>query len=281
MKIIVANWKMNNGFDEVDDWIEAFYEVFFKKIEEENPYEVVLCPSNILLDYIDTQLIEDGFHFMEYLSNKYDKSPEDFSLEEIKKYVYDSRPLKLGAQDCGFEDEGQFTGDVSAKQLKEVNCEYIIIGHSERRKYHFETDEIVNKKVALAVKNEITPILCIGESSEVRSNGQHFEFIKNQIKNSLPFIGYKKLLIAYEPIWAIGTGVTATPKEIAEMADFIHNFLKIETSIFIENFALLYGGSVNSSNSDEILNIKGIDGLLVGKASLNFAEFGKILMNTK
>jgi len=281
MKIIVANWKMNNGFDEVDDWIEAFYEVFFKKIEEENPYEVVLCPSNILLDYIDTQLIEDGFHFMEYLSNKYDKSPEDFSLEEIKKYVYDSRPLKLGAQDCGFEDEGQFTGDVSAKQLKEVNCEYIIIGHSERRKYHFETDEIVNKKVALAVKNEITPILCIGEPSEVRSNGQHFEFIKNQIKNSLPFIGYKKLLIAYEPIWAIGTGVTATPKEIAEMADFIHNFLKIETSIFIENFALLYGGSVNSSNSDEILNIKGIDGLLVGKASLNFAEFGKILMNTK
>lgn len=279
MKIIVANWKMNNGFDEVDQWIEAFYEVFFKKIEDDNVVEVVLCPPNIMLDYIDTQLIEDGFHFLEYLSEKYGKQPEEFSLEEIKKYVYDSRALKLGAQDCGFEDEGQFTGDVSAKQLKEVNCEYIIIGHSERRKYQFETDEIVNKKVALAVKNEITPILCIGESSDIRKNGQHFEFIKNQIKNSLPFIGYKKLLIAYEPIWAIGTGVTATPKEIAEMADFIHNFLKTETSIFIENFYLLYGGSVNSSNSAEILEIKGVDGLLVGKASLNFDEFGKILTN--
>jgi len=279
MKIIVANWKMNNGFDEVDQWIEAFYEVFFKKIEDDNLFEVVLCPPNIMLDYIDTQLIEDGFHFLEYLSEKYGKQPEEFSLEEIKKYVYDSRALKLGAQDCGFEDEGQFTGDVSVKQLKEVNCEYIIIGHSERRKYHFETDEIVNKKVALAVKNEITPILCIGESSDIRKNGQHFEFIKNQIKNSLPFIGYKKLLIAYEPIWAIGTGLTATPKEIAEMADFIHNFLKTESSIFIENFYLLYGGSVNSSNSAEILEIKGVDGLLVGKASLNFDEFGKILTN--
>lgn len=279
MKIIVANWKMNNGFDEVDQWIEAFYEFFFKKIEDDNLVEVVLCPPNIMLDYIDTQLIEDGFHFLEYLSEKYGKQPEEFSLEEIKKYVYDSRALKLGAQDCGFEDEGQFTGDVSVKQLKEVNCEYIIIGHSERRKYHFESDEIVNKKVALAVKNEITPILCIGESSDIRKNGQHFEFIKNQIKNSLPFIGYKKLLIAYEPIWAIGTGLTATPKEIAEMADFIHNFLKTESSIFIENFYLLYGGSVNSSNSAEILEIKGVDGLLVGKASLNFDEFGKILTN--
>lgn len=281
MKIIVANWKMNNGFDEVDQWIEAFYEVFFKKIEDDNVVEVVLCPPNIMLDYIDTQLIEDGFHFLEYLSEKYGKQPEEFSLEEIKKYVYDSRALKLGAQDCGFENEGQFTGDVSAKQLKEVNCEYIIIGHSERRKYHHETNEIVSKKVALAVKNDITPILCIGEPSEIRQEGKHFEYIKNQIKNSLPFIGYKKLLIAYEPIWAIGTGITATPIEIAEMADFVHNVLKTETSIFIENFYLLYGGSVNSSNSSEILDIKGIDGLLVGKASLNFDEFGKILMNNK
>lgn len=281
MKIIVANWKMNNGFDEVDQWIEEFYEVFYKKIEDENMLEVVLCPSNILIDYIDTQLIEDGFHFLEYLSEKYGKAPEDFSLEEIKKYVYDSRALKLGAQDCGYEEEGQFTGDVSAKQLKEVNCEYIIIGHSERRKYHHETNEIVSKKVSLAVKNEITPILCIGEPLQIRQDGQHFEYIKNQIKDSLPFIGYKKLIIAYEPVWAIGTGLSATPKEIVEMADFIHNFFKNEVSTFIENFYLLYGGSVNSSNSAEILGIKGIDGLLVGKASLNFAEFGKILMNTK
>lgn len=281
MKIIVANWKMNNGFDEVDQWIEAFYEVFYKKIEDENIVEVVLCPPNIMLDYIDTQLIEDGFHFLEYLSEKYGKAPEDFSLEEIKKYVYDSRALKLGAQDCGYEDEGQFTGDVSAKQLKEVNCEYIIIGHSERRKYHHETNEIISKKVALVVKNDITPILCIGESSEIRQEGKHFEYIKEQIKSSLPFIGYKKLVIAYEPIWAIGTGLSATAKEIAEMADFIQNVLKTETSIFIENFYLLYGGSVNSSNSAEILDIKGIDGLLVGKASLNFDEFGKILMNNK
>ena len=277
MKIIVANWKMNNGFDEVDDWIEGFYKAYSDNLKNEKFIDVVLCPPFVLLDYVDTQLIEDGFHFLEFIANKEGRTVEDFEVEEISKYVYDARPLKIGAQDCGFEDEGQFTGDVSAKLLQEVNCEYVIIGHSERRKNQQETNEIIAKKALSAFKNKITPIICVGESKEIRDQGQHFGFVKEQIIKSIPLVKTSRIVIAYESIWAIGTGETAQVSQIEEMVKFIRQVYENEVAQFAEEFFLIYGGSVNSTNSGEILNIKGLDGLLVGKASLDIEEFTKIL----
>jgi len=278
MKIIVANWKMNHGFEEVDEWIEAFYKVYARNLTNEKLVEVVLCPPAVLLDYIDSELIEDGLHFLEYIADKQGRSAEDFKAEEIEKYVYEARPLKLGAQDCGFEESGQFTGDISVKLLKEVNCEYVILGHSERRKYYHETDENIAKKVLLASKNELIPIICVGESKEVREQNQHFDFVKEQLIKSIPLIKAKKIIIAYEPIWAIGTGENAQIGQIAEMVNFIYQVFENNVAEFVEEFSVIYGGSVNSKNSAEILNIPRIEGLLVGKASLDIEEFTKILM---
>ncbi len=277
MKIIVANWKMNQGFEEVDEWIEAFYKIYSNNLESDKSIEVVLCPPFVLLDYIDSELIEDGFHFLEYIADKQSRNVDDFQAEEIAKYVYGSRPLKIGAQDCGFEESGQFTGEVSARLLKEVNCEYVIVGHSERRKYHLETSEIIAKKALMACKYEITPIICVGESKEIRDQNLHFDFVKEQIIKSIPLVKTKRMIIAYEPIWAIGTGETAENTQIEEMVSFIRKIYENEVPQFAEEFLIIYGGSVNSSNSAEILNIKGVDGLLVGKSSLYMEEFAKIL----
>lgn len=279
MKIIVANWKMNNGFEEVDEWIEAFYKVYSKNLTSEKLVEIVLCPPSVLLDYIDSELIEDGFHFLEYVADKQGRTAEDFGVEEISKYIYEARPLKLGAQDCGFEESGQFTGDISVKLLREVNCEYVILGHSERRKYYYETNEIVAKKALVASKNNIIPIICIGESKEIRDQNKHFEFVKEQLIKSVPLVKTDKIIIAYEPIWAIGTGETAQISQIEEMVKFIYEIYQNEVAQFVGEFLVIYGGSVNSENSSQILNIKGVEGLLVGKASLNVEEFAKILMS--
>jgi len=279
MKIIVANWKMNHGFEEVDEWIEAFYKVYSKNLTSEKLVEIVLCPPSVLLDYIDSELIEDGFHFLEYVADKQGRTAEDFGVEEISKYIYEARPLKLGAQDCGFEESGQFTGDISVKLLREVNCEYVILGHSERRKYYYETNEIVAKKALVASKNNIIPIICIGESKEIRDQNKHFEFVKEQLIKSVPLVKTDKIIIAYEPIWAIGTGETAQISQIEEMVKFIYEVYQNEVAQFVGEFLVIYGGSVNSENSSQILNIKGVEGLLVGKASLNVEEFAKILMS--
>jgi triosephosphate isomerase len=270
---------MNHGFEEVDEWIEAFYKVYSKNLASEKLVEVVLCPPSVLLDYIDSELIEDGFHFLEYVADKQGRTAEDFEVDEISKYIYEARPLKLGAQDCGIEESGQYTGDISVKLLREVNCEYVIVGHSERRKYYHETNEIVAKKALIASKNNITPIICVGESKEIRDQNKHFEFVKEQLLNSIPLINSNKIIVAYEPIWAIGTGETAQASQIEEMVKFIYEVYKNEVAQFVGEFLVIYGGSVNSENSSQILNIKGVEGLLVGKASLNVEEFTKILMS--
>ena len=279
MKIIVANWKMNHGFEEVDEWIEAFYKVYSKNLTSEKLVEIVLCPPSVLLDYIDSELIEDGFHFLEYVAEKQGRTAEDFEAEEISKYIYEARPLKLGAQDCGFEESGQFTGDISVKLLLEVNCEYVIVGHSERRKNQQETNEIIAKKALIASKNNIIPIICVGESKEIRDQNKHFEFVKEQLIKSVPLVKSDKIIVAYEPIWAIGTGETAQMSQIEEMVKFIYEVYQSEVAQFVGEFLVIYGGSVNSENSSQILNIKGVEGLLVGKASLNVEEFAKILMS--
>ncbi len=188
-----------------------------------------------------------------------------------------NRPLKLGAQDCHYENSGSFTGDLSAAMIKNVGCGYVILGHSERRAGHFESDEIVAKKVKAALANNLIPIICVGENKEIRDQNKHLGFVYKQLMNSMPQdVKFKKLIIAYEPIWSIGTGVVPTTEQIAEMAKLITQVFKEKFSDIAQEYFVLYGGSVTSQNSKEILAVAHVDGVLVGKASLDASEFVKI-----
>ena len=195
--------------------------------------------------------------------------------EEIK-----GSNIKLGAQDMHFEDEGAFTGEISASMLKDF-CEYVILGHSERRQLFNEIDEIVNKKIKKALEHGIKPILCIGETLEQRENNETFDVIKSQLKNSLKDINKKEIknvIIAYEPIWAIGTGKTASPEQAEEVHVFIRKEIENMYDAEITNkLRILYGGSVKPENIKELMEKENIDGVLVGGASLDADSFSKIV----
>jgi triosephosphate isomerase len=269
-KLIIANWKMNHSFEEADQWLTTF----LSKCQKSKNAELVLCPPVIITDYLDSELMNSGFEKLEKTMIAERKKVTDFSDSELTDIVLKERPIKLGAQDCHHEISGSFTGDLSAAMLKKIGCEYVILGHSERREWHFENNNIVAKKASAALTENIIPIICVGESAKIRQQNQHLEFVSSQLLESLPNGVFDKLVIAYEPIWAIGSGITPT---LAEMAELINKIL-IE-KLPNKEFSILYGGSVNSSNSKEILTIKNIDGLLVGKASLDAEEFLKICFN--
>ena len=280
MKIIAANWKMNHGFDEADTWLDGFFKHLTSSYEQIKKNEIILCPPFIMLDYIDSELMEDGFEHLEEVMRSQQKQFEDFSAEELSEILLKERPLKLGAQDCHAEENGSFTGNISAEMLTKVGCEYVILGHSERRAQHAETDEIVAKKISSALAQKLKPIICVGESKEVRDAGKHLEFVYKQIMHSIPQgAEFEKMIIAYEPIWSIGTGVTPTNEQIAEMAKLIKKIFNEKFPQQAKEYFMLYGGSVTSQNSKEILAIEGVDGLLVGKASLDVEEFVKICLS--
>jgi len=189
--------------------------------------------------------------------------------------------ILLGAQNMHFEDEGAFTGEISAGMLAEIGVDFCIIGHSERRQYFAETDETVNKKVLKAFAAGITPILCVGEVLSERDAGQMFSVVKRQLIGALVSVDAglaRKIVIAYEPVWAIGTGRTATPKQADEMCGYIRKIIGelygINTA---EEVIVLYGGSVKPDNAKEILNQNDVDGALVGGASLSVKDFLDIL----
>lgn len=189
--------------------------------------------------------------------------------------------IKVGAQNMHYEEIGAFTGEVSAEMIKCIGCEYVVIGHSERRQYFNETDESVNKKVKKALEKELKPILCVGETLEQRESGNTKEIITNQTRLGLAGIkneDISKVIIAYEPIWAIGTGKTATSIDANDSIKAIRNEIeKIYGKDISEKVIILYGGSVKSSNSKELFEMSDIDGGLVGGASLNAEEFSKII----
>ncbi len=189
--------------------------------------------------------------------------------------------IHLGAQNMHWEASGAYTGEVSAEMLKSVGVEYVIIGHSERRAYFAETDETVNKKIKSALKNDLKPIVCVGESLEQRENGETKEIITSQVEKALTDIkkeDINNIIIAYEPIWAIGTGKTATSEDannsIKAIREKIRELYDEETA---ENIIIQYGGSVKASNSKELFDTSDIDGALVGGASLKVEEFANII----
>ena len=189
--------------------------------------------------------------------------------------------IKIGAQNMHFEESGAYTGEVSGKMLKSINVEYVIIGHSERRQYFAETDETVNKKIKAAFKYGLKPIVCVGESLEQREAGNAKDVITTQTELALKGLSdeqVKNTIIAYEPIWAIGTGKTATSEDANNSIKWIRSKIeKIYGSDVAEEVIIQYGGSVKSSNAKELFETSDIDGGLVGGASLKAEEFAKIV----
>ncbi|HEY0964703.1 MAG TPA: triose-phosphate isomerase [Candidatus Paceibacterota bacterium] len=209
-------------------------------------------------------------------------APPFLYLTEVKKKLGKSRTL-LAAQDVSTEPLGPFTGDVSAMQLRNAGTEYVIIGHSERRA-RGESDEAVQKKIAIALKNKLTPVVCIGER-ERDSQGAFFSFVEAQLRslaNGLDAATIKKIVIAYEPIWAIGTGKTATPADVKEMQLFLFSVLtKLYDRPTAGKVILLYGGSVKADNARELHTEGDMNGFLVGGASLKADEFLTIIKSTE
>lgn len=209
--------------------------------------------------------------------------PPFTALDEVNEVVYESN-IRLGAQNMHWENAGAFTGEVCAPMLKDLGCSYVILGHSERRQYFFETNENVNKKVRAALAHKLTPIVCVGENLKERETDKTFQVVTDHVTNSLAGLSQdeiKKVVIAYEPVWAIGTGKTATPAQAQEVHQYIRGVLKKtysqETS---DEIIILYGGSVNPSNIKELINQKDIDGALVGGASLEIKSFSEIVKST-
>jgi len=188
--------------------------------------------------------------------------------------------LTYGAQDISPDASGAFTGDISGSMLNKLGCTFVVVGHSERRAIHNESDEVVNKKIKAVLANEMTPIFCIGEELAIREAGTHVEHVLNQVRAGLKGFhkpDLKKIVFAYEPVWAIGTGKTATPEDAQEVCGAIRaELIKIGSEEIAEAARILYGGSVKSANIVEIMKQEDVDGALVGGASLDPEEFARI-----
>jgi triosephosphate isomerase len=201
-------------------------------------------------------------------------------LQAVTKALSSSN-IAVGAQDIYFESDGAFTGEISASMLKDVGCSYCLCGHSERRHVIGESDELINKKVAAAICGGLLPILCVGELLEEREASRTNEVVTRHVKEGLAGLSAEKLqavTIAYEPVWAIGTGLTATPEQAQEVHDFIRELLgQMYDEELAEEIRILYGGSVKPSNAADLMVQKDIDGLLVGGASLKADDFLAII----
>ena len=243
--IIAGNWKMHKTTQEAIELAKKL-KMNLEKIEGT---EVVLCPPFT-------------------------------SLKSVYEVIKDS-PIRLGAQNIFWKEEGAYTGEISPSMIKDVGCDFVILGHSERRKYFNEDERIINRKIRLVFTFELIPIVCIGENLEEREKGLAEEIVIKQMNNCFAQIPEKnmyELIIAYEPVWAIGTGRTATPEVADEMHQVIRNqILKLFSSSVASHISILYGGSVNPENIDDLMRQENIDGVLVGGASLNSKAFSRIV----
>ena len=197
-------------------------------------------------------------------------------LASVKAVIDDSK-LGLGAENCADKAKGAFTGEVSGAMVASTGAKYVILGHSERRQYYHETSEILKEKVALAFENSLTPIFCIGEVLEERENGTYFDVVKKQVEDALFHLSaddFKKIILSYEPVWAIGTGKTATADQAEEIHAFIRKTIANKYGNDVaEEISILYGGSCKPSNAKEIFSKTNVDGGLIGGAALKAEDF--------
>ncbi|MFC1901223.1 triose-phosphate isomerase [Chloroflexota bacterium] len=245
LPMIAGNWKMNSTLGEATALVAAM----LGGLEAINGVEKVICPPFITLS----------------------------AIKELLK----GTSVKLGAQNLYFEEKGAFTGEISPLMLVDL-CEYVIIGHSERRQYFGETDETVNKRITAALKAGLNPILCIGERLEENEAGKTATVVTGQLKEALAGIDYPQgFIVAYEPVWAIGTGRAATGEQANETIGLIRsNIAEMYGSEDAQDIRILYGGSVTASNASEFMQQPEIDGALVGGASLKADEFISIVRQT-
>lgn len=241
--LIAGNWKMNKTIAEAEEFAKALVDMKLENAED----VAVLAP---------------------YLQ-----------LPGLKK-ILEGSGIKLGAQNCHFEASGAYTGEISVPMLKEIGVDYCIVGHSERREYFSETDDTVNLKIKALLENGIRPILCVGESLEVREQHTEQTFVASQLFRDLEgvYLGeLDKVIIAYEPIWAIGTGKTATADQAEEMCAFIRGVLGGMYSMEVaDRMLILYGGSMKPGNAGEIMEKPDVNGGLIGGASLNVSDLASI-----
>jgi len=233
--LIVANWKTNpSSLKEAEKLLESIK----KEVLAAKKVKIVICPPFL------------------YLSTCIENFPQ----------------ISFGAQDCFWEKGGAFTGEISPLMLKNLGCQYVILGHSERRIYLKETDQMINKKIKATLGENLVPIFCVGESEKEKKQGKTFRVLENQLKKGLWGIKAQSFYLAYEPIWAIGTGRPCSPAEAKTVAIFLRKKLSS-----FGKFGILYGGSVNSKNAKAYIVEAKMDGLLVGGASLNPKEFAGII----
>ena len=243
--MIVGNWKMNTTVGEATELVKAMR----AELDKIDNIDKVICPPFV-------------------------------SLAPVRELIKGSS-IKLGAQNMLFAEKGAYTGEISPLMLADL-CEFVIIGHSERRQYFNETGEVVNKKVAAALKVGLKPILCIGERLEENEAGRTEEVVTEQLRASLAGVGYLNgLIIAYEPVWAIGTGRAATGQQANETISLIRrNISRLYDDKIAQDMRILYGGSVTAANANEFMRQPEIDGALVGGASLKATEFLSIVTQT-
>lgn len=245
-KIVAGNWKMNNSFQQAEELIKNLLELVRKN--EIKKSLMILCPP--------------------------------FPYLKLANDLTKNTTIAIGAQNVSQYENGAYTGEVSASMLKSLGVKFCIIGHSERRKYFYETSAILKEKLDILIKYDIQPIFCCGEQLADREKSTYLNIVKTQIKEALfQFTAndFKKIIIAYEPVWAIGTGKTASPEKAQEMHSFIRNLLVEKYGKKIADTAtILYGGSCNSKNSKELFAKLDVDGGLIGGASLNAIDFYQI-----
>lgn len=241
-KIVAGNWKMNKTLSEAIDLVSLI---------AKNPGDKTV-----------TKIIFPPFPYISALTN----------------FIGATGNFYTGAQNCSEHASGAFTGEVSAAMLKSIGCKYVLVGHSERRQYFGETNLISAKKIKLALENNLKVIYCVGETLSERKANTHFEIVKTQLTEAIKGVDPANIVIAYEPVWAIGTGETATQAQAQEMHAYIRGCLK---NLFNEeasnNTSILYGGSCNAQNASELFVCPDIDGGLIGGASLKADDFGKII----
>ena len=245
-KFIAGNWKMNLTSSEVAPYLE----VFRQETEKVNNVDIAIIPPFT-------------------------------ALAKASEILGGTQKIRLGAQNMSPEAKGAYTGEISAAMLRDLFVRFVLVGHSERRRLFGETDEIVHRKVVTALNSELRPILCIGETLEERQAGQEKAVLEAQLHGALHGLTpdqLEEVIIAYEPVWAIGTGLTATPAQAQEAHQFIRDYLKSTAGQEIaDKTRILYGGSVTADNARELLNQPDIDGALVGGASLDPRSFAEIV----